>query len=159
MHVRNALKKSLSVSATAVIGAWLIPTCIEWVKSRKQVSRLNSYHKDMTSLFKDGNLDLQDITGVDLLYSNIADEYSKGKLSNEQYINLKNEISVLYEEIYRTHIDSFQNSPDFDANSVDRIRDEITDAYSKGKITELHYDLLNERLSKMTSKNDTQNSV
>jgi hypothetical protein len=30
---------------------------------------------------------------------------------------------------------------------LDKIKDDITDAYAKGKITEQHYSLLNERIS------------
>jgi len=33
---------------------------------------------------------------------------------------------------------------------MQRIQEDISDAYSKGKIIKLHYDLLNEKISKMT---------
>ena len=33
---------------------------------------------------------------------------------------------------------------------LDKTKEDISDAYSKGKITKLHYDLLNEKFSKVT---------
>jgi hypothetical protein len=44
-----------------------------------------SYHQSMTSLDKDG---------LNELNRNFTDEYSKGKINNEQYTNLKKEISA-----------------------------------------------------------------
>lgn len=92
--------------------------------------------------------------------SNIADSYAKGKINNEQHTNLKREISVLYEEIYRKQIDSLKESSDSNANHkalIEQIEEDIADAYSKGKIAELHYNLLNERIAKLTSKDDASN--
>lgn len=37
-----------------------IPSIITWRKSKKQTSRLNSYHQEMTSLYDDGKLDEND---------------------------------------------------------------------------------------------------
>jgi YVTN family beta-propeller protein len=144
-----------TVVATALIGSLLIPAVAGWFKSRMQTSRLNSYHQDMVSLYKDG-LDEKDISELNRLNQKISNEYSKGKINNEQYTNLKKEISVLYEEIYKKEIDSSTSAPNFGV-LMDKIKDEITDAYSKGKITELHYKLLNERISDMTSKEDSRN--
>jgi hypothetical protein len=47
-----------------------IPSIITWRKSKKQTSRLNSYHQEMTSLYDDGKLDENDTDrlspGIDL---------------------------------------------------------------------------------------------
>jgi hypothetical protein len=37
-----------------------IPSIITWRKSKKQTSRLNFYHQEMTSLYDDGKLDEND---------------------------------------------------------------------------------------------------
>jgi hypothetical protein len=112
----------------------------------------------MTSIYDDGKLDENDIGHLNTLNTNIINAYSEGKINNEQYSNLKNEISVLYEEIYRKRIDSLNDLSNEDLNReivMQKIQEDIRDAYSKGKITELHYKLLNEKIAKMTSKNDT----
>ena len=115
----------------------------------------------MTSLYNDHKLDEKDLEGLDSMNSNIADAYAKGKINNEQHANLKKEVSALYEEIYRKQIDSLKESSDSNANRkalIEQMREEILDAYSKGKIGELHYNLLNERIAKLTSKEDALNS-
>ena len=135
-----------------------IPSIITWRKSKKQTSRLNSYHQEMTSLYDDGKLDESDTEHLNLIDKNIIDAYSGGKINNEQYSNLKNEISVIYEKIYKKRIDTLKESTEGGldlAIHVDKIKEDIENAYSEGKITELHYNLLNERIAKLTSKNDT----
>jgi hypothetical protein len=70
---------------------------------------------------------------------------------------LKNEISALYEEIYRKRIDSLKDSSSEGLNRetvMEKIQEEIRDAYSKGKLSELHFNLLKEKIAKVTSKND-----
>jgi hypothetical protein len=37
-----------------------------------------------------------------------------------------------------------------------RIKEDVRNAFSEGKITELHYNLLNETIAELTSKNDTR---
>ena len=146
-----------SVSSSAVVGAWLIPTSLGWIRLRKQNSILHSYHKDITALYNDHKLDEKDLIELDSMNSNIADSYAKGKISNEKHTNLKRGISALYEEIYRKRIDSLKESSDSNANRkalIEQTKEDITDAYSKGKIAELHYNLLNERIAKSTSKDD-----
>jgi len=67
------------------------------------------------------------------------------KIDNEQYTNLKREISILYEEMSKKRIDSLLNNitiTDYDKEKqLDKIEDDISDAYSKGKINEQHYNL------------------
>ena len=84
---------------------------------------------------------------MDNLKSAIADAYAKGKISDQHYGDLKNDISIQYEEFYKKRIDSLnggkldQNSNDY-AILLDKIKNDIIDAYAKGKINELHYTLL-----------------
>jgi hypothetical protein len=135
-----------------VVG-WSIPSIISWRKSKNQTDRLNSYHQDITSLYDDGKLDEKDIEPLNTLNDNILNAYSEGKINNEQYTNLKKEISVLYEKIYKKRISSLGGSPEIKANRevlVEKIKEEIGDAYSEGKITEQHYNILNERIMIVT---------
>jgi uncharacterized membrane protein len=111
---------------------------------------------ELASLYDDGKLDENDIDHLDRINKNLINTYSEGKINNEQYSNLKNEISVIYQEIFRKRVDSFNHSgkKDADREIIKKIEEDIKDAYSKGKISELHYNLLNEKITKMTSKND-----
>jgi YVTN family beta-propeller protein len=132
-----------------------IPSIITWRKSKKQTSRLNSYHREMTALYDDGKLDENDTEHLNIINKNIINAYSEGKINNEQYTNLKNEISVLYEKLYKKRIDILKESSDGDLNrtiQMDNIKEDIRNTYSEGKISELHYNLLNERITKITSK-------
>ena len=83
--------------------------------------------------------------------SDIEEIHAKGRINNEYYVNLKNEISTLYEEIYKKKI-GLLNGKDTNGALLDKIKDEINDSYAKGKISEQHYKLLNEKLS--DSKNN-----
>jgi uncharacterized membrane protein len=113
----------------------------------------------MTSLYADGKLDESDTEHLNLIRKNIINANSKGKINNEQYTNLKEEISALYEEIYRKRLDAIKDSSSEDVNRtvvIEKIQEDIKDAYSKGKISELHYNLLNEKITKMTSKSNSK---
>jgi uncharacterized membrane protein len=84
---------------------------------------------------------------LNTLYNKITDAYSEGKINNKQYTNLKSEISILYEEIYKKRIDSSNGNTIL----LDNINNDIKDAYAKGKINEQHYMLLIERISDSTN--------
>ena len=144
-----------TVVATALIGSLLIPAALGWFKSRRQTSRLKFYHQGMASLFEDGKSDEKDTARLNTLNNEISDAYSEGKINNEQYAKLKKDISVLYHEIFNKKLDSLKKSPGDDVGRevlLDEMKKEITDAYSKDKITELHYNLLNEMIVKMISR-------
>jgi YVTN family beta-propeller protein len=138
------------IIVSTVVG-WSIPSIISSHRSKKQIKRLNSYHQEMNSLYDDGKLDESDFNRLDILNHNISDAYSEGKINNEQYMNLRKEISILYEEIYKKRIES--------THDLSRLREDIADAYSKDKISEIHYKLLNERISKITSMDDAPDST
>ncbi len=85
----------------------------------------------------------------------ITDAYSKGKINEIHYNSLKNEISVLYEEIFRKRAKSL--STVFNKNvleeKLNQLKDDIENAYSKQKITETQFNLLNKKISDLESNN------
>jgi hypothetical protein len=62
-------------------------------------------------------------------------------------------IKLLYEDIFKKRIDSLNNLQENDkVKLLDKIKDDISDAYSKEKINELHYMLLKDKLSNYEKK-------
>jgi uncharacterized membrane protein len=82
---------------------------------------------------------------LDGLKIDLTDAYTKGKISEQHYANLKSEISVVYQEIYKKKIDSL-NDKDSNGIILDKVKDTIKDAYAKEKLSEQHYQLLNEKI-------------
>jgi hypothetical protein len=76
-----------TVVVTAIVGSLLIPYAISWFKSRKQTSRLNSFHQQMATIYADGKVDENDTDKLDKLNKNISDSYAAGKITNDQYTN------------------------------------------------------------------------
>jgi uncharacterized membrane protein len=96
---------------------------------------------------------------LDKLRSHLSDTYAKGKISDQHYQNLKNEISVLYEEIHRKRIDSLNGRHDRDdGRLLHQIKDDIEDAFAKGKISEQHYNLLNKKIESFVNTNENKTS-
>jgi YVTN family beta-propeller protein len=134
------------IIVSSIVG-WSIPSIVGWINVRNRARRLNQYHKRIVSLYGDGELDEKDIGSLDGLKREILDAYSKGKLADQHYVNLKEEISVLYEEIYNKRLHSLIDiSGRANKELFNRIKDDITDAYAKGKITEIHYELLTKKI-------------
>ena len=78
----------------------------------------------------------------------LNDAYSDGKISTESYMNFKNEISVLYEEAYDKQINSLVGKSNEDNSlPLSKIQNELMNAYVKGSISDLHYNLLNRKIS------------
>jgi hypothetical protein len=120
----------------------LIPAAVGWLKSKKQISRLNSFHQQMALVYGDGKVDENDTYKLDELNKNVSDSYSAGKISNDQYTNLKTEVSAAYQKFFKKKIESFS---DPNMETVNKIRNEIEDAYNTGKLISEHYtDLKNE---------------
>lgn len=119
--------------------------------------KLNT-NKQIASLYGDGKLDEDDIEPLDQLRSNVIDAYSEGKINEKHYESLRNEISTLYEEIFRKKIAALDNKNGGSLvkkpiqQQLAQIRNEIKYAFSKGKINEKHYALLNKDISKLDSK-------
>jgi YVTN family beta-propeller protein len=141
-----------------VIAGLSIPSIVGWIKSKRDAKKLNYYHKQITSLYGDGKLDEDDIKPLDQLRRNVIDAYSQGKISEKHYESLRNEISILYEEIFRKKIDLLDNNNPSNNKAtqeqLSEIRNEVENAYSKGKISETHYDLLNKAISNLESKEE-----
>jgi YVTN family beta-propeller protein len=135
----------ITVIVAALVGSLLIPAAVSWLKSKKQTSRLNSFHLDMVSINNDG-LDETDIKNLNELNQRISNSYAAGKITNEQYTNLKNEVSAAYQKIFKKRIE-FITDPN--TKAVNNIKNDIEDAYSDRKITELDYNLLNGKISRM----------
>ena len=63
------------------------------------------------------------------------------------HASLKKETSILYQELYKKRIDSLNSLPENSKGKLlAEIKDDISDAYPKEKISELHYSFLKERL-------------
>jgi hypothetical protein len=78
----------------------------------------------------------------------IEDIHVKGQIGNDYYTNLKKETSTIYEEIFEKRIESLKNLPEKDKGKLlVEIKDDLVEAYSKEKISELHYTLLEKKLS------------
>jgi len=138
-----------TVVVTALVGSLLIPAVVEWIKSKKQTSRLNSFHQQMALVYGDSKLDENDTNQLNLLNRNISDSYAAGKISNEQFTNLKNEISIAYQEIFKKRIGSITEQ---DLENVNKLRNDITDAYSNGGLSKEHYTNLKNEISNTYQK-------
>ena len=136
----------ITVVFAALVGSLLIPAVVSWIKSKKQTSRLNSFHQQMALVYADGKLDENDINQLNSLNKNISDSYAAGKITNDQYTNLKNEVSAAYQKIFKKRIESIT---DTNMEVVNNIKNDIEDAYSDRKITELDYNLLNGKILRM----------
>lgn len=138
------------------IVGWSIPSIVGWINSKRDVGRLNYYHKQIASLYNDGKLDKNDIKVLDNLRSHAANEYSKGKINEKNYESLGNEMSVLYDRIFTKEIDALLTSHSVLQITIhkqlDEIRNEVECAYSEGKLNEKHYVLLSKAVSDLRSK-------
>jgi YVTN family beta-propeller protein len=146
------------IIATTIVG-WSIPGIIGWIKSKMDVRKLNFYHKQITSLYRDGKLDENDIEPLDKLRQSIVNGYSTGNLNEKHYENLKDETSILYDKIFRKRLDDAlnNNNPTGEKATQEQlaqIRNDVAYAYSEGKINEKHYVLLTKAIPNLNGKND-----
>lgn len=143
------------IIASTIIG-WSIPSIIGWIKWKREIGKLNFYHNRIKVVYDDEKLDEKDIEHLEKLRDRISDAYSKGKINSEHYSNLKDEISILYQEIFKKRIQLLSNvlNKEDMKKIAEKIKDDIDDAYSKAKLNELHYDLLKEKISKYENNNN-----
>jgi YVTN family beta-propeller protein len=80
------------VIISSIVGTWLIPGIIGWVKSKKQAGRLHQFNQRITCLYRNGKLDQNDIEGLDNLKRDITDAYTNGKISEQHYTLLNKRI-------------------------------------------------------------------
>jgi hypothetical protein len=145
-----------AVVASAFVGSWLTPTFIEWRKAKKQGNKLDYYHEKIKHLYGDKN----DINDLDKLRDNLTDEYSRGKINKEQFDKLVEDISISYLEIFKKEIDSFTHLSERDKEKeLNEIKYNIEDACAKGKISELHYNLLNKKMESFVNTNKNKNKT
>ena len=133
---------------STIIGA-SIPSIIGWTKTRGDIKKLNLHHEKIKSLYEEGSRDDHDFESLNKLKDEVSDSFSKGKISQFHYSNLKDEISILYQEIFMKKIDSMDDNKEIDLSLKLKLVREIKDAFSKGKLTELHYNLLLNKISEM----------
>ena len=140
-----------TIVVTTIIGL-AIPSIVAWIKSKGEIRRLNQYHKKINLLYEDGNLDENDNEAMDILRNGISNAYAKGKINAEHYSNLKDEISILYHEVFNKRIESLDklSNNEEKQKSMNQINEHISDAYAKGKVNELHYNLLKGNISEKT---------
>jgi len=72
-----------------------IPSIISWIRSKKDARKSDYYHNRIKVLYDDGKLDEDDIKDLDKLKMDIIDVYSKGKLNEKYYENLKTEVNTI----------------------------------------------------------------
>ena len=142
------------VIVSSIVG-WSIPTIIGAIKSKKQGRSLGRYQNEIDSLYDASKSDKNITTRLDDLSTNIKYSHITGKISNQQYEDLKNETSILYEEILGRKIDSLNKGiVDTDNEKIlHDIKNDITEVYAKGKITETHHNLLNKKISDYENQN------
>ena len=146
-----------------VVTALFIPSIIGWIKSKREANKLNYYHKQIASLPQDGKLDKKGIESLDQLRARISNAYSEGKLNEKHYENLKDEISMLYEKVFRKRINDSLNNDNSDINNLTQqqltqIKNDVDYAYSEGKLNEKHYVLLDKAISKLDGKESDNTS-
>jgi hypothetical protein len=143
-----------------VVTALFIPSIVGWFRSKRNVRKLNYYRKQIASLYDDGKLDENDMEALDRLRSRVTDAYSEGKVNDKHYEMLKGEISTLYEEIFRKKIAVLDRGNNYSVvrkptqQQLAQIKNEIKYAFSKGKINEKHYAMLNEDISNLDGKDN-----
>ena len=133
---------------STIIGA-SIPSIIGWTKTRGDIKKSSLHHNKIKSIYDEGRRDDNDLELLNKLKNEISDSFSKGKISQSRYSNLKDEISILYQEIFMKKIDSMDDDKEIDLSLKLKLVREIKDAFSKGKLTELHYNLLMNKISEM----------
>ena len=131
---------------STVIGA-SIPSIILWAKTKGEVKKSNLHHNRIKSIYDEGKRDEHDLESLDKLKNEITDSFSKGNISQIRYSNLKDELSVLYQEIFMKKVDSMDDDKGMDPAIKLRLVREIRDAFSKGKLTELHYNILMNKIT------------
>jgi len=140
------------IIVSSIVG-WSIPSIISWVKSRRESGRLHHYYRAINSLYDDGKLDTNDIQSLDRLKTDVSDVYAKGKITDQHYTDLKNNLSTLYEEVYEKRIDSLDNFPNKKNDiTLETIKLDVVNAYAKGKINDLHYGLLSDKIKAVEEK-------
>ena len=142
------LSTIFSFAVTTVLGSWLIPPFIRWIKSKTDVRKLNSYHKRISLIHTHGKIDGSDIVYLDSLKNSISDTYANGKLNKEQYDKLLDEISDKYKEILKHEIASLDKLSESDKEiELNKLKEKIDIIYDKGKLNKEQFTNLKKEIS------------
>ena len=137
-----------TVVVTAFVGTWLTPTVIAWRKARNQGKKLESYYNQINRLYDDDRLSEKDIDELNDLKNSITDEYTRGKISKEQYDKLVDETSIKYREIFKNNLTSLKAVSENDKETkLDNIEKDVKDIHGKGKITNEQFTRLKKEVS------------
>ena len=144
------------IIASTIVG-WSIPSIIGWTRSKGDVRKLDYYHQRIKSLYDDGKLDEKDVDPLDKLKTDVTDSYSKGKINEKHYERLNDEISILYDKIFRKRIEYLMDSPDKISSKepINKLKNDIEVAQSEQKITEKQFDLLNKKMSDLENMDNS----
>lgn len=136
------------ILVSTIIG-WYIPNIIGWVKEKSDVRKSSLHHNKIKSLYETGKRDDQDIELLNKLKDDLSDSFAKGKINQFHYSSLKEELSILYQEIFTKKIDAIEDTTEIDLAYKLRLVRDIKDAYSKGKLIELHFNMLINKISEI----------
>ena len=137
-----------TIVISSIVG-WSIPGIISSINTKRKLKNVDTFHNNITHLYDDRRLDEKDIGVLNRIKRDVSNAYSKGKISSEHYNNLNNEISILYQDIFKKQIDAIKSKHD-NGNKIKLLNNmlsDLNDAYSKEKINEKHYTLLKESIS------------
>ncbi len=86
----------------------------------------------------------------------ITDAYSKGKINEKHFENLKNEISLSYDRVFRKRIDELGNvsSGIVTKDQLNKLKNEMETSYSEQKITETQFTMLNKKFSDLENEDN-----
>ena len=143
-----------TVVISSIVG-WFIPGIVSSITRKRQLKNVGAFHKHITSLYDDKQLDKKHIESLDKIKRDISNAYSTGKIGNEHHDNLNNEISMLYQEVFKKEIDSLNTltNDDDKIKLLNKLHSGIENAYSKEKINEKHYNLLKQKISDYENSN------
>ena len=103
----------------------------------------------MAHVYGDGKVDDKDTDELNTLNKDISNSYVADKISKDQYTHLINEVSRAFQEIFKKRIGSVKEQ---DLETVNKIRNDMIDAYAHGKLSNEHYTNLTEEISSTYQK-------
>jgi YVTN family beta-propeller protein len=144
---------SLYALTATVFTGWLVPNIARWINAVRQRNNLTNYMKEIGygNNEPNQNNNIGKLEKLDKIRDSITNDYAQGKLTESHYQILNNNISLSYEKSYINEINTSCNEQYNDnkkcLDSLDKIRDSITNDYAQGKLTESHYQILNNKIS------------
>jgi YVTN family beta-propeller protein len=147
---------------STILGTVLIPTFLSWRKSESQGRRLDYYFNEINSAqdnekqYRNDMNDIEDLKDnitkeylrLNLIRNKITKEYTRNKINKEQYDKLIDEISIRFRENCMREFDYSNILPEHEkVDYLKELRKYIEDLYASEKIKELHYKLLQNKIS------------